>query len=53
MSTKYDDKKEHLWMSSRGAFTGVHMKANRTTKGYAMDGSNSLKFSLGDPILQS
>jgi hypothetical protein len=40
-------------MSTRGAVTGGLMKAQRGTKAFAMDGSNSLRFSLGEPALLS
>lgn len=53
MSTKYGEKQEHMWMSTRGALTGIHNKAHRNTKPFPMDGSNTLRFSLGEPVMTS
>lgn len=42
-----------MWMSTRGALTGAHNKAHKNTKAFPMDGSNTLRFSLGEPVLAS
>jgi hypothetical protein len=50
MSTKYDQQ-DPLWLSTKGVPGKIRKLKN--TKSFAQDGSNSLRFSIDDPLMKT